>query len=411
MIKRAILHIGGEKTGSTTLQRFLTRNTAVLKQAGFYYPCAANDVCFENDGHFPVAAALIDGDVEFISAKRQQMIPSVLDNLTRTARAADCNLVLSCEHFSSRLRQLSQLHKLRDALATDDIKIVFYAREPSDLALASWSTSILWGNNLKFDADRIVPQNGYFNHVQTLDLWAEVFGKGNVIVREYERTQLAGGDIRQDFCKQLGVEIKDLLFDADRNISLDLQRLEVLRHVNDTLQRFNQSRDGWRHAQDIRRLIAEYIPTGGPLSALLSKHDANAIKVRFSDVTRELNDRYFGGRLSHKWFPEDITQDDRPNSVAGLQDAEVIRALVATVTQMAERTRKYETSRAVRISHSLNIAHRKRRLRRTGENLKQTLQVMKRRLLVPFGSRRTSLKTAGMVTPRRVRLSLHQKDE
>lgn len=410
MVKRAFLHIGGEKTGSTTLQRFLTQNAVLLKQAGFYYPCSTKDVCFGNNAHFPIAASLVDGDVEFVSAKRHRSLPQVLTRLTRLARAADGNLILSCEHFSSRLDNHSQLWKLRDALPTDDIKIVFYAREPSELALASWSEGVRSGRNSKFNADAIVPRIRYFNHVQTLDLWAEVFGKNNLIVREYDRTRLAGGDIRLDFCEQLGINIRDPLLDEDGNISLDLQRLEVLRRINEVLPQFGECPEGWRSAQDIRRLVTECIPEGQPLSALLSKRDSNAIKARFSDVTRELNTRYFGGRLSHKWFPDDALQDDPSSRPAGLQDADVINALVGTITSLAEKTQQYENSRAVRISRSFDIAHRKRRLQRTGRKLKQSLQVMKQRLFAP-ATTRASRKATGTVAPDRARLSLSQKSD
>ncbi|WP_423414583.1 hypothetical protein RLW55_14735 [Hyphomicrobium sp. B1] len=383
MIKRAILHIGGEKTGSTTLQRFLTRNAALLKQAGFFYPCASNDICFEHDAHFPVAGALIDGEVEFVSAKRQPMLPSVLAHLAQSARAANGNLILSCEHFSSRITRLQQLQKLRDALPTDDIKIVFYAREPSELALASWSESIRNGSHHRFSADQILPQARFFNHLQTLDLWAEAFGRSNLIVREYDRTQMADGDIRRDFCEQLGVEITDPLLDDDRNISLDLQRLEVLRHLNEALPKFSECADGWRRAQCIRVLVTEFIPEGEPLGRLLSKHESNAIKARFSEVTQELNRRYFDGRLSRKWFPQDNPADPEPNSVTALQEAEVIQALVATITRMAERTSEDGTSHAVGGAR----AYRKRRLRNTRRKLKQALQVTKQRLLAPFEAR------------------------
>lgn len=411
MVKRAFLHIGGEKTGSTTLQRFLTQNAALLKHAGFYYPCSTKDVFFEHNGHFPVAASLTESDVEFVSAKRRQTLASVLRHLTQTCRASDGDLILSCEHFSSRLDRLWQLEKLRDALPTDDIKIVFYAREPSELALASWSTNVRSGSTCRFDADRIVPKQRFFNHVRVLDLWAKAFGKSNLIVREYDRAQLVGGDIRWDFCNLLGVKIDDPLIEDDGNISLDLQRLEVLRHINEVLPQFGECPEGWQRAQDIRRLVTECIPEGEPLSTLLSKRDSNAIKARFSDVTRELNARYFGGRLSHKWFPDDALQDDRSNRPAGLQEAEVISALVGTITSLAEKTQKYETSRAVRISRSFDIAHRKRRLQRTGRKLKQSLQLMKQRLFAPAATRGTSRTATGTVAPDRARLSLSQKGD
>ncbi|WP_423414781.1 hypothetical protein RLW55_16400 [Hyphomicrobium sp. B1] len=382
MIKRAFLHIGGEKTGTTTLQNFLTRNAALLEKAGFYYPCGADEICFENNAHFPVAASVLTSAVEFVSVERYRTLSSVLPHLTQMCRIAEGTLILSCEHLSSRLDHLWQIRKLRDALPTDDIKIVFYAREPSELALASWSTGIRCGNNLRFDANRIVPQIRYFNHVQTLDLWAEVFGESNLIVREYGRTQLVGGDIRQDFCKQLGVEVTNPLLDDDRNISLDLQRLEVLRHINEGLPQFDQCADGWRRAQSIRREIIEFIPEGKPLVELLSRHDTNAIKARFSEVTRELNGRYFGGRLSRKWFSEDFPEEPIANSPATLQDAEVIRVLVDTITRIAEKMNQYET--LIGVQRSRRISSRlKKRLRSLKQRLKYPLGAMKRRVLAP----------------------------
>ena len=42
--KRLVIHIGMHKTGSTTIQRFLSRNRLVLRLAGVLYPesCGAD---------------------------------------------------------------------------------------------------------------------------------------------------------------------------------------------------------------------------------------------------------------------------------------------------------------------------------------------------------------------------------
>ena len=350
MINSAFLHIGGEKTGTTTLQHFLSQNAALLKQAGVYYPCSADNICFDGHAHFPVAACLIDGEVEFVSVKRQRTLPSVLNELTRMCMANDGALILSCEHFSSRLDSPQQLLRLRDALPTDEIKIVFYAREPSKLALAAWSTSILCGARHNFTADAITPQDRYFNHLQTLDLWAEVFGKDNLIVREYDRAQLVDGDIRWDFCRQLGLEQKAPLLEDDKNNSLDLQRLEILRQINVMLPQFKESPHDWRRAQRIRHSIINDIPKGVPLDLLLREHDANEIKARFSDVTEMLNQRYFGGRLSRKWFPDLSADQPAPASSEACQDERLVPILLNTIVRIAERTHEYEISRPEKVS-------------------------------------------------------------
>lgn len=412
MVRRAFLHIGGEKTGTTTLQNFLTRNAALLKQAGFYYPCGKDDICFENNGHFPVAASVLAGEVEVeaVSVDRQRTLSYVLPELTRMCRMTDGDLILSCELFSSRLKKPERLRKLRDALPIDDIKVIFYAREPSELALASWSTGIRAGICSKFSPDLITPEDRYFNHLRTLDLWAEFFGRDNLIVREYDRTQLVNEDIRWDFCKQLGIKLKNPRLDNDENLSLDMQRLEVMRQINETLPPFEHSADGWRHAQKIRELIIECIPQGEPLAALLSERDANAIKARFSDVTRVLNKRYFGDSLSRKWFPKEMPEEAKANSAATLQDAEVISALVDAITRIAEKTHQYETlieaQRSRRVSSQL-----KKRLRRWKQKLKYPLGAMKRRVSVPVGASDPSSRVSGRGALDRTRVSLSQNAE
>jgi hypothetical protein len=333
MSKRVFLHIGGEKTGTTTLQRFLTRNAFRLKRAGFHYPCHPNDVCFFGAGHFPIAACLIDEKVEFIDEKKQLTLSLVLGELAQRISAAKHNTILSCEHFSSRLSQKRQLATLRDALSTDDIKIVFYIREPSDLALAAWSTAVRYGARHAFSQDLVTPENRYYNHLKTLTLWSSVFGESNLIVREYNRSRLVGGDIRNDFCSLLGLEPADFRFEQDENRSFDLQRLEVLRHINCALPDFRRSDGEWRRAQAVRDLVSAYIPSGAPLQALISSQEKNLIKSRFREISKEINERYFGGLLSADWFP-DATRPEA--AVHHCSNGELGSVLRETIIRIAE---------------------------------------------------------------------------
>ena len=341
MSKQVFLHIGGEKTGTTTLQHFLTRNASELKRAGFHYPCEADNICFERIAHLPIAASLIDENAEFVSEERRRTLPFVLEALARRLESTRDAVVLSCEHFSSRLTATQQLTTLRDALRTHDIKVIYYIREPSDLALAAWSTGIRCGARCAFNANDVTPENRYFNHLEILDLWGSIFGDSNLIVREYNRKCLNDGDIRKDFCALLGVDLRHLHLGEDENRSLDSQHLQVLRYINCALPEFHESKIGWRRAQTIRELISTHIPGGEPLNALMSAQERADIKLRFSGISREIDERYFDGRLSHDWFP-DCEAQDVETCLHSRSDADLSSILRETIIRIADASSDYE---------------------------------------------------------------------
>src|SRR5690348_5466291 len=100
MSRRVYLHIGGEKTGSKSLQSVLTRNAKALEEQGFSYPSEPNCVFFDNIAHFPIAACLSDGPAEFVSEEKIRTLPRVLEELRRRIKTSEQTNILSCEHFS-----------------------------------------------------------------------------------------------------------------------------------------------------------------------------------------------------------------------------------------------------------------------------------------------------------------------
>jgi len=56
-MKKLFLHIGFNKTGSTSLQHCLSQNSAILEAAGFLYPGVNEDSFVQNRQHTPLAAA------------------------------------------------------------------------------------------------------------------------------------------------------------------------------------------------------------------------------------------------------------------------------------------------------------------------------------------------------------------
>ena len=61
-MKKLFLHTGYNKTGSSYIQKCLTRNAAWLQQKGVFYPPDSARAYMQNSQHVPLAAALTGSD-------------------------------------------------------------------------------------------------------------------------------------------------------------------------------------------------------------------------------------------------------------------------------------------------------------------------------------------------------------
>jgi len=231
-ISTAILHIGVGKTGSTAIQHALSFNVRKLEEAGFIYPRILNVT--RKHGlieHNNLAYALFDGrptaDLTAVS--------SHLDYLAMTGKT----IILSAEVFYMRpleskySNHINYIQEKRDAIlrtfnllkSFDEIKIICYVRR-QDL----WFESIYnervkqykhGGKSFKEYLDGI--QERHF--AEQLDLWAEIFGQQNIIVRPYEKSQLCNGSVVDDFTEVLDLVPDGTLSPVPKNQSTMNPRL------------------------------------------------------------------------------------------------------------------------------------------------------------------------------------------
>jgi hypothetical protein len=335
---RAFIHIGTEKTGTKTLQQFLTTNSARLKSLGFMYPSNAEKPYFYDVGHFPIAAYLLEEEVDFISEEKKRTLPLVFDSLSKDIGSAENNeenIILSCEHFSSRLQSVKQLARLRAALGAREITIICYVREQSELTLSSYSTFVRTGNRDRLSIESVVPDNIYFNPLKILELWSSEFGADNVLVRPYSRQHLVGADIRRDFCEIIGVDEQGMLFLEDLNTSLDASQLEALRFVNCALPTFDEQPQQWRRGQELRTIIQKYLPPGIPLSTLLSISERKVIKHRFRWENEQLAKRYMNCPFPVELKNDRLSTEANIKATWGAED-DLANTLRQTVLNMAE---------------------------------------------------------------------------
>lgn len=293
------LHIGTEKTGTSSVQNFFGANRELLARKGILYP--------ETPGHKNhtglAAAAQNLSDIgplrktiglrsrEDIEQFRLRLIAGLEDEY----RSRDFKtVVMSGEHCSSRLLQDEEVQWLKDILSPhfDTIKIVAYLRRQDDYLLSIYSTAVKSGGTFALG---IPPQRSIetrYDYWPFLSRWARVFGRDAIVCRKFERETLKNGDVVDDLLSIAGIEI-DPGFERPgvANESLDAETLEFLRLFNEHVPRFVDNRVNPARANILALL--NRISTG-PLIALPDEQLAQFMGM-FEESNKKVALEYFGG--------------------------------------------------------------------------------------------------------------------
>ncbi len=304
--RRLLIHIGTEKTGTTSIQHFMHRNAAQLDARGIWYPTdAARGYC-QGTAHFPLAGSLVDNVQDFVSIAKEKDLPRNPSDLCMDARVRNRPVtVVSSEHFSSRVKDAARLKAFQQTLSScfDEIRIVCYIRNQADLALSSYATRIIFGGRQSFDPARVTPDDPYFNYLTMLDFWASAFGRDAIIVREYDRGNLVAGDACRDFvAKVLGIAEDGLTFGREMNPSPGAVLLEVTRQLSLTMPALEENVSGWRAAQRIRSVLLSLVRVDNDVPLSMGAEDRRSLMQRFAPSNREVSTRYMNGTLPESWF-------------------------------------------------------------------------------------------------------------
>ena len=253
---KCILHIGTEKTGTTTIQNFLNLNREKLLEQGFIYTKSTG---VDNNRGLAVAAynsfrrddftkeKNIDTDKKLIQLQREIVKKLTREVSSLTSCKKNNTLIFSSEHIQSRLIDIEEIKRLKDILykvGATDITILVYLRRPAEIANSLYSTLIKFGGHSK---SPYLPKNPLWNnicnHKKTLEKFSSVFGENNIKPRIYENKELVKGSIIDDF--RYIAEIKDAKnyrVPEDSNRSLSFLGIEILRRVNKTIPKWTKDK-------------------------------------------------------------------------------------------------------------------------------------------------------------------------
>jgi SAM-dependent methyltransferase len=198
MRRQIYLHIGFPKTGTTSIQTWLTEHAPALAAHGVLYPAHGRDGQEYQYGHHRLARSLVERPLSELTVTWPDMARLRDEMETSPAQT----IVISSEDFSMRLQQ-PEVDLLAQHLADFDVRIVCYVRRQDEFIISLWSTAVAYYG----EAD---PLSCYLDHSRldyagTISPWARAFGPGAILLRVFERSQLVGGDAVEDFLSVCGI--------------------------------------------------------------------------------------------------------------------------------------------------------------------------------------------------------------
>lgn len=294
MTRRAILHIGTEKTGTTALQMAFRREAERLAALGVRYP----DFRMLNHAALAFAAADAEAGVQDLGPHigllpgetRADFVARLHGWLDSETRAhPDGRFVFSTEHAQSRLNSVAAVERVRAILSEhfDGIEIAVYLRRWDRMALSYHATAVRNGTTARFTFNRYA-KSPLLDYPGLLDRWAQVFGAEHVHVRVFDRVELTNGSILDDFTARFN--LPPLSRVDDQNVAIDAAGQDLLRLLDRALEE--------RTALDraaVREAVVAAIRPDPHVTPPVTRAEAQQFVANFA------NDEI---ALRKRWFPE-----------------------------------------------------------------------------------------------------------
>ncbi|MBP6682810.1 MAG: hypothetical protein KA159_05810 [Halioglobus sp.] len=221
---RVILHIGTDKTGSTSIQNTVFLNREWLLAHSIYVPETGLG---EGNGHAGLLRQMEAGALAQLAAE-----------LLAASRAGYAQALLSWEGMSSFWFRKKQIRRLGRALGGFQVHVLVYLREQAEI-IQSGHLQLVKRNMNRLDIaameyprtlrERVramaTLRNPKRNYYRLLRPWERCIPGATFSVRIYNRAQLHGGDVVSDFLDQLKVRRDENFTEARENYnqSLDVE--------------------------------------------------------------------------------------------------------------------------------------------------------------------------------------------
>lgn len=300
MTDRVILHIGLQKTGTSSIQVMLAGSNEYLGSQGFVFPQLpppdqdVSRVWLSPFRHNILAATYADYNSAFETLNEAQC-SAFWDSLAEGSNAA----ILSAEDFSRQ----KDFTTLAEPLANFDLDVVLYVRR-QDLFIESLYNQrnkilIQRGDPFFLNEEFLTEQDAFTflrqqSYVKVLDFSRTLakiqaqLSPQNIHVRAFDRSVLKSGNVCADFADLFGLDM-ERMFQPDREANGSIANAELAKVKQAFLE----------HGPEMARIEMARINTGWEngmdLSGsykIFSEDNRRAIRRQYADINTDLYQTY-----------------------------------------------------------------------------------------------------------------------
>ncbi|MBZ7980795.1 hypothetical protein AVBRAN12642_09160 [Campylobacter sp. RM12642] len=324
---KAYLHIGTEKTGSTTIQDFINNNHKILQEQVYiphslgynHWPLAVLAYDDNKIDSFKITNNLLDKE-EFNKYK------TTLFNNLKLELEGKTNILFTSELIHSRLNTKEEIQKLKKILVQlgiNKFKIIVYLREQGDLINSLFSEAIKWSEiNEDFDFTlkdnyKLEYEEGYkknithfqfiCDHKNTIQNWQDVFGQENIAATIFDKKYFKDNDLITDFLDKINIKNNNAFIkNKNSNKSLDIYGVDLLLYINKQIPLFTNFKQNHLRG-DILKFINKYF-TNKNHSYKLSNQIINNVREYYKKDNEYLENIYFNN--NQKFIYKNITSTE-----------------------------------------------------------------------------------------------------
>lgn len=297
-----VLHIGIEKTGTTSLQEFfvlnqeslLNQNYKITHSLGKINNIGLIQLANKNklSAHIKNIRGLNDKSYEIFLKKRFKNFKKEI--LNTKWPSSKKNVLMSSEHLQSHLNILDMrnLKLVLQNFGFKTFKIVLVLRPQSEVFLSRLSTGVIAGNHYDFlnNSNIIELPNGYlknsilYDYKKTINEWSEVFGTNNMLVLDFNK--IKKHSLEKNFLKEIdnNLDLKNLKEMEMKNISLPFEITLSLNKFNKEHKLTNQN---MRRLVDYLRLLEV-----DQIDYSLSNKTIDQINLYFGYENKKIQEEY-----------------------------------------------------------------------------------------------------------------------
>jgi hypothetical protein len=373
-MRQAIIHIGTTKTGTTSIQRVLGRNRAVLPSQGAFYPLSPGPLEHVKL-HVMLARRRLDARGLPGAAEPRSGAVGLAEFPANFAEEmaklpAPVERVIFSEERLSMLRAQDEIAALKEFLEPyfDSFKVVVYLRRQDSYLASRYSELLRIGVLDGPDNEIATPERlSHYDYQALIARWAAVFGEDAIIPRLYERGASKAFDSVDDFLSVCGISLHVPADDPARlrNASMSYAGQQLMLRMADLVQKETgetKLRGGvWF---EISSAVSSAMPGQGWLP---TRDEAALFMKRFEAGNEAVRKRYFPDRAS--LFADETSRF--PLKPMTISEDDILDAACRSFLQSALRTMSKDRPAPRQMEGHADRAARRAKLREKGQGRKK----------------------------------------